>query len=388
MDTEDRDRLADLTAALVRIESENPPGNEQECGEFIADWCRSHGIDVRTVAAPEETRPQVVARVGAGAPTVVLNGHIDVVPVTAIEDWSHDPYGAERSGTTLYGRGAADMKAGLAVAMCALADLRDPLAGDRNGSLVFHAAIGEETGDSGTKTLLERGFDGDYGIVLEPTDLRVATAAKGLAVYEITVPGRSSHASRPEQGTNPISATVPLLEAIDDYDASLESRTHDLVGRAYATVTRCVAGADSNAGVIPGGATLTLDRRLLPGESVADVDEEVRSLLAAVDTEHGVETRWRRVQQYSPAEVPGDCELATRIREHAAAVADAPGRPWGIEAATDVRNLVNDAGMEAVTWGPGSLAQAHTVDEHVDIGEVAAGLEILENTVCDLLECS
>lgn len=386
---DDRDRLADLAASLVRLESENPPGNERACAAFVADWCRDCGMDVTVLEEPAENRPQVVARVGEGDPTVVLNGHTDVVPVTAPEDWEHDPYGAERVDDRLYGRGSADMKAGLAAGLCALEDLREPLEdGALDGSVLLHAAMGEETGEPGTRTLLESGFDGDYGVVLEPTDLRVATAAKGLAVYEVTVPGESAHASRPGQGENPIPAAVPVLTAVEDYDRRLRRREHDLVGRAYATVTRCVAGADSNLGVVPDRATLAVDRRMLPGESVADVDDEMEALLAEIERAHGVEPTWRRVQYYAPAEVPVDCDLAVRLREHAAAIAGAPTDPWGIEAATDVRNLVNDAGMEAVTWGPGSLAQAHTADEHVDLGAVAAGLAVLERTVRDLLASS
>jgi len=380
------DTVADLAAALVRIETENPPGDEGPAAEFVADWFEERGVAATLVPDPFPERPQVAVRVGDGRPTVVLNGHLDVVPAGDREEWSRDPYAGAVDGGRLYGRGSADMKAGLAVAMRAAVDLQGAIeAGDLRGSLVVHGAVGEETAAPGTATLLERGFHGDYGVVLEPTDLRVATSAKGLAVYEVTVDGAPSHASRPDQGRNPIPATVPVLQALADYDRRVRQRTDDLVGRAYATPARYEAGVDSNLGVVPDAATLALDRRLLPGEDVADVDAEVAADLEAVAAEHDLTVDCERIQHYAATAVDPDCRLARLLREQSAAVADVSSERWGIEAATDVRNLVNDAGMEAVTWGPGSLAQAHTTDEHVALDDVRASLAALEAVLRDLL---
>jgi succinyl-diaminopimelate desuccinylase len=384
-DPEAVEDVTDLAAALVCIETENPPGNERRAAAFVADWLASRGLRTERLPEPYPKRPQVAARVGEGDPTVVLNGHLDVVPAGDRSEWRHDPYAGVREDGQLYGRGSADMKAGLAVAMRAAADLAEPLSGEDGGTLVVHGAVGEETAEPGTATLLERGYDGDYGVVLEPTGLRVATSAKGLAVYEVTVQGEASHASRPDQGENPIAATAAVLDAIRAYDHRVRRREDDLVGRAYATPTRSAAGVDSNLGVVPEQATLAVDRRLLPGEEVAAVDEEVADLLAEVAREHGIEVEWRRVQHYAPTAVDPDCGIATRLREASAAVAGVSREPWGIEAATDVRNLVNDAGMEAVTWGPGHLEQAHTVDEHVDLDSVTASLAALKRVLRDLL---
>ena len=120
---------------------------------------------------------------------------------------------------------------------------------------------------------------------------------------------------------------------------------------------------------------------MLPGESIEAVDAEVEALVGELNDSPGPSVRWRRLQTYAPAAVPTDCRLATRLREHAGAVADAPTDPWGIEAATDVRNLVNDAGMEAVTWGPGSLAQAHTVDESIRVADLVATANTYRRTL-------
>ena len=377
--------LTGLARDLVRIESESPPGNEAACVEFVADWFESQGIDIEVVREPYADRPQAVARVGTGDPTVVYNGHADVVPAGDPDRWTHDPYAGHVEDGALYGRGAADMKTGLAVGMLATRAMRDELAAGRaSGSVLMQVAVGEETADPGTETLLDAGYDGDYGVVLEPTDFRVATRSKGLACYELTVRGEQSHASRPDQGTNAIARTRRLLDAVDAYDAELRERTDPLVGRAYATLTRYEAGTDSNMAVLPEAATLLLDRRVLPGESLADVDAEVDSLVDGLAAD-GVDATRRRVQEYAAASVPTDARLASVLRSHVGAVRGETPDPWGIEAATDVRNMVNDAGMEAVTWGPGRLEQAHTVDEHVDLAAAAAGLRVLVRATCDLL---
>jgi succinyl-diaminopimelate desuccinylase len=385
MASEVDDRLTDLVTDLVAIETENPPGNEAAAAEFVHDWFERRGLDSDLVEEPSADRPQVAVRVGDGDPTVVLNGHLDVVPAGNPEEWSYPPYGAEIEDGVLYGRGSADMKAGVAIAMLATVDLAEAFEdGALDGSVVFHAAMGEETAEPGTKTLLETGYDGDYGVVLEPTSMRTATSEKGLAWYEITVSGAPSHASRPDHGDNAIDNARPVLDALADYDAELRQREHDLLGCAYATVTEFDAGTKEN--VVPEDATLTVDRRFLPSESAAEIDDEIASLLAAVEADHDVETEWRRTRTYESAEIPVDSPVAEALRDSSERLADVDRAPWGITASTDVRNLVNDAGMEAVTWGPGELDQAHSYDEHVDLGEVATAHDALTSALRALFE--
>jgi succinyl-diaminopimelate desuccinylase len=378
--------FTELLQRLVRIETENPPGNEGPCTAFIHDWFERRDIDATVVEKPDPDRPQVAARVGDGDPTVVLNGHLDVVPAGDSEGWEYDPYGGTVEDDRLYGRGSTDMKAGIALSMLTLARFRDPLrSGTLDGSLVFHGAMGEETADPGTRVLLEEGFDGDYGVVLEPTEFKVATSEKGLAWYEIDVEGEPTHASRPDQGSNAIVDGRRVVEALEAYDREVRERTDDLVGQAYATVTQFVAGADGNKGVLPDRATVSLDRRFLPGESAEDLDAELDAVLSDVAAETGAEISWRRTTTYESAAVPVDCHLAEVFREHSDAVAGAPTEPWGTKASSDVRNLINDAGMEAIVWGPGSNDQAHTRDEYVELHWGETGLDILDRAVRELL---
>lgn len=383
--TNTQNELRDLVTNLVTRETENPPGNEAAVTTFIQDWFDERGIDTELITKPDPERPQVVARVGNGDPIIVLNGHIDVVPAGADEHWTHDPYAADIVDDILYGRGSADMKTGVALAMLATADFADTFANDDlHGSVVFHAAMGEETADPGTKTLLEEGYDGDYGIVLEPTNMRTATSEKGLAWYEITIQGAPSHASRPDQGDNAIANAQHVIDALEAYDAELREREDDLLGNAYATVTEFNAGTKEN--VVPERATLTVDRRFLPAESATQLDEEIDELLTSVEAEHDIVTSWERTRTYESAEIPRDSHLAAVFRDQSARHADVSTDPWGIQASTDVRNFINDADIEAVTWGPGDLDQAHTYDEHIDLVEAVTGYEVLTAALQDLFE--
>ena len=380
-----REELSELIADLVRIETENPPGNERACAEFIVDWFESHDIGATLVDEPYEDRPQAVATVGEGDPTLVLNGHIDVVPAGDREQWTHDPYAGEIEDGHLYGRGSVDMKGGVAVGMLATRALRDRIErGDLSGSVVFQGAIGEETAEPGTRSLLEEGYDGDYAVVLEPTGLRTATSEKGLAWYEITIEGEPSHASRPDQGVNAIQNARPVLDALAEYDERIRERRDDLVGSAYATTTEFRAGTKEN--VVPERATITLDRRFIPEESVEAVDEEIDELLASVEVEHGIETDWRRTRTYESAAIPEDSPLAAVFRTHSEQVADVDPSPWGVRASTDVRNFVNDHGIEAITWGPGEIGQAHTFDENLELEEAFVGYEVLVDAAEELLD--
>lgn len=381
------EELADLAAKLVRIQTENPPGNERPCAAFVVQWFEHHGIEATLVDAPSADRAQAVAKVGDADPTLVLNGHTDVVPAGNHEEWTHDPYGGNVVDGSLHGRGSADMKTGLALAMVAARDLAPRIHDGSTGSLVVHAAMGEETGDPGTRTLVERGHGGDAAVVLEPTQFRVATAAKGVVTYQVEVDGMSSHASRPDQGTNAVEQAQDVLAAVAEYDDRLRRRSHPLVGCGYATVTAFEAGVDANMAVLPGHAQFLLDRRILPGEELADVEDELDALFADVERTHSVGVERTLLQHYASASIPPDQPLAKTLRQLSGDLAGTPGEPWGMEAATDARVFI-DAGIDAVVWGPGTLGQAHTVDERIDLTDAALGLKILKRAICEYFSIS
>ena len=382
----DAGEVGSLIQELVRIPTKNPPGMEKLGAEFIVQKLRQWGIQADLVPEPYENRPQAWGQVGGSSekPTLVLNGHIDVVPEGDATQWDFPPFEGKIVRGRVYGRGASDMKGGLA-AMMITAKILNETKDQLRGKLLLQFAVGEETGEPGTKhLLLNRGLCGDYGIVLEPTGLRVATAEKGLAWFRVTLQGRPVHASVAEQGINAIEKAMKFASEIMKYNSEIFRRMHQLVGNAKCSITMINGGTKEN--VIPESCTIVLDRRINPDESVDGVENEIRSILDRLASDDSdFKYALERTMVYESAEVPRDSFLAQVVRRHAARVAGIPEEPYGTLFSTDVRNFVNDANVEAITFGPGQPNQPHTFNESIEIDEVVKCIKVLLLTAHELL---
>jgi acetylornithine deacetylase/succinyl-diaminopimelate desuccinylase-like protein len=208
----DREDLVAFTQALIREPSINPPGAEGAVAHILAGYLQALGIEVCPYEV-EADRPNVIAtwRGGPG-PTLLLNGHLDVVPPAT--GWTWDPFGGEVEDGLIYGRGAADTKGGLAAIAVALRSLRRQ-GFSPYGTIVFTAVVDEEVGQIGTRDLQTLGMKADFGLVAEPKGLLPMIAHKGRIIVEIRVEGRTAHASLWEQGDNAIDRSLPVLEAIN-----------------------------------------------------------------------------------------------------------------------------------------------------------------------------
>lgn len=376
--------IISILTSLVRIPSENPPGLEKECTEYIVQQLGHWGIDVEVICEPFEQRPQAVAIYGTGQnPILILNGHVDVVPAGDRDAWTVDPYAGIVKEGKLFGRGAADMKGGLTAAMLTLKTLKETNF-RLKGTLMVQFAVGEETAEPGTRRLLEKGFTGNWAIVLEPTGLQVATSVKGLAWYKINVRGQPCHASRPWLGRNAIIKACEIIHAIHSYNRLLSARRHPLLDRAHATVTMINGGDKEN--VIPGTCDFVVDRRILPNERIGNVDDEICKILqTTVKLEEGFSASWQRYRYYQPAEIPVESRVAEVVRKYSKEIAGVPEKAFGMLAATDARNFINDAGVPAITWGPGNLEQAHTYDEYIELRQIQVAVKILLEVIEELL---
>lgn len=361
---------------LVRIPTQNPPGKERECAEYIKNKLDEWGIRATLVPKPFNNRPQVVATYGTGKePILVLNAHMDVVPEGDLKKWDYDPYEGVVENGKLYGRGSCDTKGGLAAAMITAKTLAKNETALK-GTLLLQFPVGEEGGQPGTRTLLEEGYLGNWGIVLEPTNLRTATSANGVAWYEISVKGKACHASVPEKGKNAIVKAAKVLTNLEEYGKEIRSRQDPLTGHATCAITKIQGGTKEN--VVPEMCKITIDRRFLPQESTEQVKLELNELLKGVFGEESkFQYEYESKRSLESAKISSDSKIAKILRNHSKKIADVPDKPFGIIATTDQRNFVNDAGVPAVVWGPGSLDQAHTVDEHVEINQVVKATKIL-----------
>jgi acetylornithine deacetylase len=375
--------LAELTALLSRlvaIDSVNPslvPGGagEAELASFVAGWARDAGLEADLL---EETpgRPSVLvrARGRGGGRTLLLCAHTDTVGVEGMRE----PYVPRVDADRLYGRGAYDMKAGLAAALLAARDAaRAHLAGD----VVVAAVADEEHASVGVQEAL-RSVHADAAIVTEPTELELVVAHRGFVWSEVCVHGRAAHGSRPHLGIDAIVKTGPVLTELGALDVALGGRRHPLLGRGSVHASTIAGGLELSS--YPAQCTLRLERRTLPGESREDVEQELAALLdrcRAADAELVVEQRTLLVRE--PFELPPGHELVDVVRSAAAEVTGGPPPVAGASYWADAA-FIAAAGIPTVLFGPGG-AGAHAAEEWVSLGDtevVAQTLVAVARRVC------
>ena len=365
-----RGDVIELTSRLVEIDSVNPalvPGGrgEAEIARFVLDWAAQAGLSAQVLEATPG-RPSVVvrARGTGGGRTLLLCAHTDTVGVAGMAD----PHTPRLEGDRLHGRGAYDMKAGLASALLACRELaRAGLAGD----VVVAAVADEEHASLGVREALSA-LRADAAIVTEPTELELVVAHKGFVWVEIEISGRAAHGSRPLEGVDAIVKTGPVLTALGELDATLGDRTHPLLGRGSVHASLIEGGAEMSS--YPGRCVLGLERRTLPGEQVADIEAEVAALIADPD----LQATQRTLLVREPFEVPRDAEIVQAVRATAAEILGTPpaiaGAPYWADAA-----FIAAAGIPTVMFGA-SGAGAHAVEEWVSVDDSVAVTRVLVET--------
>lgn len=379
----DADRLIRLAQDMVRIPSDNPPGNEAELAKFLAEYLTRAGMDVelREVAPG---RPNVVARLGkvGSRPHLILNGHTDALPPG--DGWTRDPYGGELINGRLYGRGSTDMKGPVASLIASMEAVKRSGVKLR-GTVTLEAVVDEEGTQEGTRRLVQEGVVGDFAIVAEPTEFLPVAAHKGDMYIEVITRGREAHASTPQAGINAIDQMADIVVELRGLADGLRERTHPLVGHPTLSVGTIEGGMLTP--MVPGRCRITIDRRVLPNEVADDAVQQIRE---AVDRVRGRRPDLRadvRMVAYAPAmETDVDNPLATALR---AATARVLGRDPGIHgwaATCDANFLVNEGKTPTLVFGPGSIAdQAHKPDESVATDELVAAAKIYALTILRLV---
>ncbi len=389
------EQVVKLLKALVQIPSPNPgvgQGQEKNLSDYIYSILKEWGLDVEQFDV-FPGRPSVagVLKGVDGNPILVLNGHLDHIPPGDLKDWSVDPYGAEIRDGRLYGRGSTDMKAGLTAMMIATKAIIDANIRLR-GNMILTFGIGEETGERGTKHIVvDKKYVGDWGIVTEPTEyqgrLKVATAEKGQVIFTVTVKGKAIHSSRATEGVNAILKANKAINALEKYNQDLKRRLHPLLGVGLCTVTRIQGGLEGGESMVPDSCIITVDRRMLPGETVENVRKELEHILEKIKEEDLVfKYELERARYFFEAvEIPADSEIAKTVRRNLKKVTGYDSEPWGTPYSSDVRNLINDARIPSITFGPGDITRTHCVDEYVEIRKVVDAAKVIVLTALDLL---
>jgi succinyl-diaminopimelate desuccinylase len=394
----DEGELIGLTRDLVRIPSVvragDPGATEAAVAAHVEAWMRAHGLEVE-VHEVAPGRPNVLGSVGdaASGPTLLLEGHTDVVTEGDPSLWTRLPFGGDLVDGRIYGRGSADMKSGLAAAMVAAAAIKRsgvPL----GGRLVVGALVDEEGDMIGARHLCttDLGRALTAAIICEPEQNELCLEQRGVVWARVTMRGRMAHGAMPEAGVNPITALGALLREAP----ALERRLRKLCGRsAYLrppTVTPTVALAPvqgvPQSNVIPSMAQATLDVRLTPGPDADTIAKEIDLACQRVrDACPGATVDWQPVNGF---------RMATRVEREEPlvkammkGVRQATGRApkfGGVPGSTDGTILRSTLGIPIVTCGPGNRLIPHQVDEYVDVSELVEAARIYVASALIFLE--
>lgn len=371
----DAGALVAFAQALVRIPSVNWLSDglgEGPVAALVADQMRSFGWNpLVEESAPE--RPNVIAVVEGGlpGPTLMFEGHTDVVTEGNRAAWSHDPFGGDIFEGRLYGRGAADMKGGLAAMLFAAAAFAEH--GPFPGRLLLAALADEEGLMLGAKDFVARGHGAGVAaaIVCEPEGGEVCVAQKGALRLAVEARGRMAHGAMPEHGLNPIPPLAAFAASCRDLEAQLQDSCggHDLLGLPYITPTVIVAGSPDQLNVIPDRAWLGLDVRTTPA-----VDHE--SLVNRLRQACGEGLSLSVIEDRPATETPADHPVVRALMEAHRRVHGTTARLGGVPGATDGTILARDAGIPIVTYGPGGKWIAHQADEYVEVEQLIRAAEV------------
>ena len=382
--------LASLLAKLVQIPSINPMGRaetppdlffEHRLTDFLESWLREQGFHpVRQPVAP--LRENLIAIYEPPTPptrTILFEVHQDTVPV---EGMTVSPFGGEIRDGRLFGRGACDVKGGMAVMLGTIQRLqKDRLPGAR---VVLALTVDEEHTFLGVQKLIAQGGGElaqlcgarpDLAIIAEPTDLRIVEAHKGVSRWLLTTKGVPCHSSRPEMGQNAIYRMAKVLTILEEHAATLSARPGDpVLGPGTLSVGRIHGGISVNT--VPDRCSIEIDRRIAPGESPASADKLLRS---ALENGLGGWPDWLDLPQ-AWMSCPGLVGPSQKVAKDALAQAlhscgidpIAEAVPYGTDAST-----IAEAGIPSVVFGPGDIRLAHTAAESIPVAELGRAEEVL-----------
>ena len=365
-----------LLGDLVALPSVNPdlvPGGAGEgaVARYARRYLEQAGLTV-TLHAVAPGRPNVVAvlRGGGGGPTLLWNGHLDTV---GVEGMAIPPFEPRRVGDRIHGRGALDMKGGIAAFLAAAADLArvgPRLAGD----LVVTATVDEEHGSLGMEALLP-GLRADAAVVCEPTGLDVCVANRGFVWLEVETRGRAAHGARFAEGVDAIAMMGPVLAGLTALDRALETRpAHPLLERGSVHAGVITGGREWST--YPARCVLRVERRTLPGEDADLARRELQAIVArAARDDARVDAAVRVVLAREPCEVAAGQPLVELLGQVAENVTGRRPRLTGMVGWPESA-LLNAAGIPAVNFGPGGEG-AHADVEYVHASDVAACARVL-----------
>jgi succinyl-diaminopimelate desuccinylase len=387
----DREALVAFAQALVRIPSVHDPArglNEAPVARLVTDRLTGWGWSpVVEEVAPG--RPNVICVVEGGlpGPTLLLEGHSDVVTEGDPAGWTVDPFGAEIVDGRLYGRGSADMKAGVAAMLWAAHALAS--AGPFPGRLKLAVLVDEEGLMLGAKHFVASGHAAgvDGAICCEPEAGEVCHVAKGALRLHARWTGAMAHGAMPHHGRNPLPAVARLVTRLHDEESRLQAAhpTDPFLGDVYLTPTVLRAGEPVQMNVMPATAELWVDVRTVPGVDHGEVVARVTALAAEAGAPDGVIAALDVIDDRPAVHTPADHPVVQAVLAAHEAVTGEPGRLGGVPGATDGTVITSRAGVPSVVYGPGGKWIAHQADEFVEVADLLQAADVYVEAACRFL---
>jgi acetylornithine deacetylase/succinyl-diaminopimelate desuccinylase-like protein len=383
------DEIVALTQALISIESHvESPSRESAVADYICRYLKAEGIESQTERV-EGVMSNVYGFFGDLAgdnPVFLLEGHLDTVPALGMSATAFVP--AVRNGL-LHGRGAADMKGGLAAMIACLVALKRT--GTRiRGGVMFAGVAGEElpSGCQGVRALLRRNLKANYAVVGEPTGNRIAIAHKGLSIVNVSIEGKEAHGSTPWLGHNAILMMSRFIERLrTEILPWLEDAPSPIPRIGHATINVGTLGGGRHPSLVPAECRLSMDCRLLPGQEYKDLERRLVAILDSLTTEEPgftfSVTRSPGTSGRDPMILDSQCPLvqaASAACRQLRLDPDPTSVPFWTEAA-----LLAQAGIPALVLGPGEAATAHSDMEYISVDEVVQAFRLYCLTTLNLL---
>lgn len=401
-----RDELVELASALIGFPTLSPPGrNTGAAQDFVGEYLQAMGFAVdRFDVYPGDPDVVGVLRGAGGGPSLLINGHIDVAEVEPVESWSSDPFVARVADGRLYGRGAADMKGPVAAALFAARVLRD-LGVDLQGDLMFQSVIGEEQGEAGTLTCVERGYTADFAIVPEPTDLQIAGQG-GVITGWITIQSpetlhdavraRTIHAGGGMVGASAIEKMTKVIAALGDLERHWAvTKSHEGFAPGATTINPAVIEGGRHPAFIADRCALWITVHFYPDETWEDVAAEIEDHVlraAAADVwlrDNPPTFRWGgrsmiedRGEIFPAVAIPSDHPGFDALSQaHRAVTGSEPA--VGMWPSVSDAGWLATAGIPTVIYGPGRLEQAHAIDEYIDVADLVTAAQVFAAMILD-----
>jgi acetylornithine deacetylase len=378
-------------------------GREQEAQEAVAQELKRLDFDVSRLpidagmgddplaGVPQtsyEGRNDVIGRLGGDqGPSLLLNGHIDVVPAGQPDLWTSPPFEARRDGDRLYGRGTGDMKGGFAMATLALDALLSIDPDAISGSLTFLSVIEEECTGNGTLAAARAGVLADAVILPEPTDLNLLLAGVGILWLDVVLDGKSAHAESADRAVNPVHLALTVVDALRGLERDMNTEIEPSmqgVEHPYNINTGGIEAGDWHSSV-PATATLRLRIGHPTSWSTDEAMSRVRGAIDAIDDpwlrDHPPTLRQAgfRAKGYA---LPADDPLAKRMSDAHQAVHGEPPAAVAMGSTTDARLYINDFDVPALCYGP-VAHDIHGIDESVELSSIVAGARTLARFIAD-----